>query len=272
MPKIKDNKKKDLNNASEKTSIKNEASKSRDLIVKVENIHKTFEDGLEILKGVDFEVYKGEVVVLLGASGSGKSTMLRCINKLEEPTEGKVYFEGIDINDNSIDINDVRSKIGMVFQDYNLFPHLTVLKNVMIGQQKVLGVRETIAKTTAMDLLKNVNMSDKAHSFPHELSGGQQQRVAIARSLAMDPHLMLFDEPTSALDPELVGGVLNEMKKLAFRGMTMIVVTHEMDFAKSVADRVIFMDKGIVIEEGRPEVIFEDPKNPRTKEFLGHMK
>lgn len=240
-------------------------------IVKIENLYKNYGSN-EVLKGIDFEVYKGQVVVLLGSSGSGKSTLLRCVNMLERPSSGKVFFEGEDITQDSTDINLVRQKIGMVFQDFNLFPHLTVKKNILLAQQKVLKQDNDVAVQTTMDLLKRISLEDKADCYPDELSGGQQQRVAIARAVALDPHLMLFDEPTSALDPELVLDVLDVMKELAFNGMTMIVVTHEMDFAKNVADRVIFMDEGKILEEGTPDKIFENPKNERTKTFLGYIK
>jgi polar amino acid transport system ATP-binding protein len=211
------------------------------------------------------------VVVILGPSGSGKSTMLRCINRLEDPTGGKIFFEDAEITHGETDINKVREHIGMVFQQFNLFPHLTAKGNVMLAQQRVLGRSKAEADRIAIEQLEKVGLGDKVDYYPAQLSGGQQQRVAIARALAMDPHVMLFDEATSALDPELVRGVLDVMKALAKGGMTMIVVTHEMGFARDVADRVVFMDEGIVHEQGTPEEVFDHPKSERTKDFLGHI-
>ena len=239
-------------------------------MLKVNNLHKKF-GSLEVLKGVNAQIKKGEVVVVIGPSGSGKSTFLRCLNLLEEPSEGEIIFEDIKINDKKTDINKVREKMGMVFQQFNLFPHLTVLDNITITPEKVLKKSKAAAEETAYKLLKKIGLEDKAASYPGELSGGQKQRIAIARALAMEPDVMLFDEPTSALDPEMVGEVLNVMKELAAEGMTMIVVTHEMGFAKEVGDRVIFMDGGNIIEEGTPEEIFESPKNERTKSFLSKV-
>jgi len=239
-------------------------------IVRIQDLHKSF-GSLEVLKGVDLEVNKGEVVVILGPSGSGKSTMLRCINRLEEATSGKIFFEDEEITDAKTNINSIRERIGMVFQSFNLFPHLTAKGNVMLAQQKVLKRSKAEAEKAAMSNLDAVGLGDKVDYFPAQLSGGQQQRVAIARALAMDPHVMLFDEATSALDPELVRGVLDVMKQLAKGGMTMIVVTHEMGFARDVADRVVFMDEGIVHEQGTPEEVFDHPKSERTKDFLGHI-
>jgi polar amino acid transport system ATP-binding protein len=239
-------------------------------IVRIQNLKKSFGD-LEVLKGVDLEVTKGEVVVILGPSGSGKSTMLRCINKLEEATDGHIFFEDTEITNPATDINQVREHIGMVFQQFNLFPHLTVRGNVMLAQQRVLRRSKADADANAVRQLDKVGLGDKIDMFPAQLSGGQQQRVAIARALAMDPHVMLFDEATSALDPELVRGVLDVMKELAKGGMTMIVVTHEMGFARDVADRVVFMDEGVVHEQGTPEEVFDNPKSERTKDFLGHI-
>jgi len=239
-------------------------------IVRIENLHKSF-GSLEVLKGVDLEVDKGQVVVILGPSGSGKSTLLRCINRLEDPTGGKIFFEDIEITDPKTNINKVREHIGMVFQSFNLFPHLTARGNVMLAQQKVLGRSKADAARLAAVQMDKVGLGDKVDYFPAQLSGGQQQRVAIARALAMDPHVMLFDEATSALDPELVRGVLDVMKALAKGGMTMIVVTHEMGFARDVADRVVFMDEGVVHEQGTPEEVFDHPKSERTKDFLGHI-
>ncbi len=239
-------------------------------IVRIQDLHKSF-GSLEVLKGVDLEVNKGEVVVILGPSGSGKSTMLRCINRLEEATGGKIFFEDEEITDSKTNINGIREKIGMVFQSFNLFPHLTAKGNVMLAQQKVLKRSKAEAEKAALENLDAVGLGDKVDYFPAQLSGGQQQRVAIARALAMDPHVMLVDEATSALDPELVRGVLDVMKQLAKGGMTMIVVTHEMGFARDVADRVVFMDEGIVHEQGTPEEVFDHPKSERTKDFLGHI-
>ena len=239
-------------------------------IVRIQKLKKSF-GTLEVLKGVDLEVRKGEVVVILGPSGSGKSTMLRCINRLEDATEGKIFFEDTEITAADTNINTVREHIGMVFQQFNLFPHLTALDNVMLAQQRVLKRSRAEAEANAMKQLNNVGLGDKVDYFPAQLSGGQQQRVAIARALAMDPHVMLFDEATSALDPELVRGVLDVMKGLAKGGMTMIVVTHEMGFARDVADRVVFMDEGVVHEQGTPEEVFDHPKSDRTKDFLGHI-
>ena len=239
-------------------------------IVRIQDLHKSF-GSLEVLKGVDLEVNKGQVVVILGPSGSGKSTMLRCINRLEVSTSGHIWFEDQEITDPKTNINGIREMIGMVFQSFNLFPHLTAMGNVMLAQQKVLKRSKAEAEKTAMENLDLVGLGDKIDYFPAQLSGGQQQRVAIARALAMDPHVMLFDEATSALDPELVRGVLDVMKSLAKAGMTMIVVTHEMGFARDVADRVVFMDEGVVHEQGTPEEVFDNPQSERTKDFLGHI-
>jgi polar amino acid transport system ATP-binding protein len=239
-------------------------------IVRIENLQKCF-GSLEVLKGVDLEVQKGEVVVILGPSGSGKSTMLRCINRLEVPSGGKIFFEDVEITDAGTDINKLREHIGMVFQQFNLFPHLTAKGNVMLAQQRVLKRTKAESERLAIEQLNKVGLGDKIDHFPAQLSGGQQQRVAIARALAMDPHVMLFDEATSALDPELVRGVLDVMKDLAKGGMTMIVVTHEMGFARDVADRVVFMDEGVVHEQGTPEEVFDHPTSERTKDFLGHI-
>ena len=239
-------------------------------IVRIEGLHKSF-GKLEVLKGVDLKVTKGEVVVVLGPSGSGKSTMLRCINKLEQPTDGKIFLEDIEITDPKTNINEVREQIGMVFQSFNLFPHLTAKGNVMLAQRKVLKRDKAEATKIAEQQLRRVGLSDKMDNFPAQLSGGQQQRVAIARALAMDPHVMLFDEVTSALDPELVRGVLDVMKELAAAGMTMLVVTHEMGFARDVVSRVVFMDEGVICEEGTAEEVFDHPKSERTKDFLGHI-
>ncbi|MGG5343163.1 amino acid ABC transporter ATP-binding protein [Enterococcus sp. AZ192] len=236
-------------------------------MINIKNLHKTFGKN-EVLKGIDLDVKAGEVVVIIGPSGSGKSTFLRCLNLLEQPTAGVIEFEGKNLLDKDTDIDALRQKMGMVFQNFNLFPHKTVLDNLTISPIKVKKESPTAAKEKALALLEQVGLKDKSSSYPSSLSGGQQQRVAIARALAMNPDVMLFDEPTSALDPEMVGEVLSVMKALAVEGMTMVVVTHEMGFAREVADRVIFMDAGIVQEEGTPEEIFGQPKNPRTQDFL----
>jgi len=246
-------------------------TQGRENMVCIEGLHKSFDD-LEVLKGVDLEVSKGEVVVILGPSGSGKSTLLRCVNRLEDATAGKIFIEGVEVTSHKTDINKVREKVGMVFQSFNLFPHLTALSNVMLAQRKVLNRSRHEAERIAREQLDRVGLSDKDDAFPIQLSGGQQQRVAIARALAMDPHVMLFDEVTSALDPELVREVLEVMKSLAKAGMTMMVVTHEMGFARDVADRAIFMDEGIIMEQGTPEEVFDNPQNERTKDFLGHIR
>jgi polar amino acid transport system ATP-binding protein len=246
-------------------------TQGRETMVCIEGLHKSF-DELEVLKGVDLEVSRGEVVVILGPSGSGKSTLLRCVNRLEESTAGRIFIEGVEVTSHKTDINKVREKVGMVFQSFNLFPHLTALGNVMLAQRKVLNRSKHEAERIAREQLDRVGLSDKDDAFPIQLSGGQQQRVAIARALAMDPHVMLFDEVTSALDPELVREVLEVMKSLAKAGMTMMVVTHEMGFARDVADRAIFMDEGIIIEQGTPDEVFDNPQNERTQDFLGHIR
>ncbi len=239
-------------------------------MIRVSNLHKSFGKN-DVLKGIDEHIKKGEVVVVIGPSGSGKSTFLRCLNLLEEPTSGKIIFEDNDITDKKVDINKIREKMGMVFQQFNLFPHKTVLENLTIAPIKVKGISKAQAEKKAMELLDRVGLSNKAKSYPSSLSGGQKQRIAIARALAMEPDVMLFDEPTSALDPEMVGEVLNVMKDLAKEGMTMVVVTHEMGFAKEVGDRIIFMDNGNIVEQGTPEEIFSNPKNPRTIDFLSKV-
>jgi polar amino acid transport system ATP-binding protein len=238
--------------------------------IEIHGLHKAFGE-LEVLKGIDFRVSSGEVVCVIGPSGSGKSTLLRCINLLEEPTAGQIFVEGIEVTDPDVDIDAVRRRIGMVFQQFNLFPHLTVTENLTIAQRRVLGRGKEEARRVAAENLRRVGLSDKAEAYPAQLSGGQQQRVAIARALAMDPHLMLFDEPTSALDPELVGDVLGVMRRLAQEGMTMMVVTHEMSFAREVADRVAFMDGGVIVEEGAPEQVVGDPRHERTRTFLARL-
>ncbi|MBR6558764.1 MAG: amino acid ABC transporter ATP-binding protein [Clostridia bacterium] len=237
-------------------------------IIKVENLHKCFKGTIHALGGVDLEIARGEVVVIIGPSGSGKSTLLRSLNLLEEPTDGHIYFEGVDIMNPKTDINKMRQKMGMVFQQFNLFPHMTVLKNMTIAPTKLLKKSKEEAEKKALELLDTVGLADRAGAYPSQLSGGQKQRVAIVRALCMEPDVMLFDEPTSALDPEMVGEVLEVMKKLAADGMTMAVVTHEMGFAREVADRIIFMSDGVIVEEGTPVEIFESPKNERTKAFL----
>ena len=238
--------------------------------VRVRNLYKSF-GSLEVLKDINLTVEEGEVVVLIGPSGSGKSTLLRCLNRLEESTSGEIVVDGNEISDKSINISKVRENIGMVFQQFNLFPHLTVKKNIMMAPVDRKKMTKAEAESRAMELLERVGLSDKADSYPHQLSGGQQQRIAIARALAMNPDIMLFDEPTSALDPEMVGEVLAIMKKLAEDGMTMVVVTHEMGFARDVADRVLFMSDGSIIEEGTPAEIFTNPKEARTRDFLNSV-
>ncbi len=233
----------------------------------VHNLKKSFHH-LDVLKGIDLTVNEGEVVCIIGPSGGGKSTFLRCLNRLEETTEGQIFVDGYEITDKKININKVRQNIGMVFQSFNLFAHLTVKKNIMLAPVDLKIMSKADAEKRAMELLNRVGLADKANAYPHQLSGGQQQRVAIARALAMNPDVMLFDEPTSALDPEMVGEVLTVMRELAADGMTMVVVTHEMGFARDVADRVILMADGVIAEEGTPEQIFENPQVKRTQDFL----
>ncbi|MDT2825351.1 amino acid ABC transporter ATP-binding protein [Vagococcus lutrae] len=239
-------------------------------MINIKNLHKYFGNN-EVLKGIDATIESGEVVVIIGPSGSGKSTFLRCLNLLETPTKGQILFKNQDLTDKQTDINQVRQKIGMVFQNFNLFPHKTVMENITLSPIEVKQVEPEVAKQQALELLTLVGLADKADSYPNSLSGGQKQRVAIARALAMEPEVMLFDEPTSALDPEMVGEVLNVMKSLAKSGMTMAIVTHEMGFAKEVADRVIFMDEGVIQEQGTPQAIFETPQNSRTQSFLSKV-
>ena len=239
-------------------------------LIKVENLSKSF-GKVQVLKGITTEIHRGEVVVIIGPSGSGKSTFLRTLNLLEEPTGGKIYFEDVDITDPKININKHRQKMGMVFQQFNLFPHMTVLKNMTLAPMKLLKLSKADAEKRATELLDRVGLADRANAYPGQLSGGQKQRVAIVRALCMQPDVMLFDEPTSALDPEMVGEVLGVMKKLAEDGMTMAVVTHEMGFAREVADRVLFIDEGIIMEEGTPEEIFGNPQSPRLKDFLSKV-
>lgn len=239
-------------------------------MIEVRGLKKSFHN-LEVLKGIDFDVKKSEVLCLIGPSGSGKSTLLRCLNKLEEANGGSIKINGEEICNSKVNINKLREKLGMVFQSFNLFPHLNVLSNITFAPLELRLMNKEQAEKKARELLKKVGLEDKALVYPEKLSGGQKQRVAIARALAMEPEIMLFDEPTSALDPEMVGEVLQVMKDLAKEGMTMVVVTHEMGFAREVADRVIFMDGGVIVEEGRPEQLFSDTQNPRTKDFLGKV-
>ena len=239
-------------------------------MIVVKNLHKNFE-GLEVLKGVDLEVEKGERVVFIGPSGSGKSTFLRCLNMLEVPTSGEILFDGVSMTDPATDIDKMRQRMGMVFQHFNLFPNMTILKNLTLAPIRTKHLSKAQAEEKAMELLKRVGLADKANGYPAQLSGGQKQRVAIVRALCMDPEVMLFDEPTSALDPEMVGEVLDVMRELANSGMTMVCVTHEMGFAREVADRVLFLDGGKILEEGPPAQIFGDPQHPRTREFLNKV-
>ena len=239
-------------------------------LIETVDLKKNFND-LEVLKGISEKIYKGEVVCIIGPSGGGKSTFLRCLNMLEEPTSGEVYFEGEKLDPKSTNIDLHRQKIGMVFQQFNVFPHLTVMENITLAPTLEKKVPLEAAKENAMRLLKQVGLEDKANEYPRKLSGGQKQRLAIVRAMAMEPDVMLFDEPTSALDPEMVKGVLEVIRKLTDSGMTCVIVTHEMGFAREVADRVLFIDEGIVMEEGTPEELFNNPKNPRTKEFLSQV-
>jgi len=239
-------------------------------VIEVVNLHKYFGQ-LQVLTGVNTKIEKQEVVCVIGASGSGKSTFLRCLNLLEEPTAGEIYIDGIAVMEHRKDINQLRQKVGMVFQQFNLFPHMTVMENITLAPIKLKKMARSEAEKRAIELLDKVGLPDKNNEYPNRLSGGQKQRVAIARALAMDPEIMLFDEPTSALDPEMVGEVLNVMKQLAHEGMTMVVVTHEMGFAREVGDRIMFMDEGIIFEEGPPQQLFKNPQKQRTKEFLGKV-
>jgi polar amino acid transport system ATP-binding protein len=238
--------------------------------IEILGLHKYFGE-LEVLKGIDLTVKTGQVVCVIGPSGSGKSTLLRCVNRLEEPTSGEIRVEGIDILDPEIDLDKVRARIGMVFQSFNLFPHLTVLSNLTISQRRVLGRKKDEAEQIARDNLERVGLLDKINAYPAHLSGGQQQRAAIARSLSMNPDMMLFDEPTSALDPELVGDVLDVMRNLADSGMTMMVVTHEMGFAREVGDELVFMDEGVIVEAGNPRDVLANPRHERTRSFLSKV-
>lgn len=236
-------------------------------VIKLRNIHKWFGD-LHVLKGIDLDVHEGEVLVIIGPSGCGKSTLLRCINLLEKPDEGEVIFEGQNILDKGVKINNVRTRLGIVFQSYNLFPHMTVLENVILGPRESLGLSQEEARVISTQQLRHVGLEEKDSSYPIQLSGGQQQRVAIARALAMGPKAILLDEITSALDPETIGEVLAVMKDLASEGKTMVVVSHEMGFSKEVADRVIFIDEGVIVEEGPPQQIFDNPQHERTRDFI----
>lgn len=242
----------------------------KEIVIQTIDLKKEF-DGVEVLKGISVSIRKQEVVCIIGPSGSGKSTFLRCLNLLEVPTSGSVLIGGQEITSSRCNIDLIRTNMGMVFQNFNLFPHKTVLENISLAPQRVKKVEKSEAEKLAMDLLGKVGLTDKASSYPNELSGGQKQRVAIARALAMQPKVMLFDEPTSALDPEMIGEVLDVMKTLAFEGMTMIVVTHEMGFAKEVSDRVLFIDEGLILEDNKPDIIFKNPENPRTKSFLSKV-
>ncbi len=242
----------------------------KNAVITVKGLEKAFGEN-QVLKGIDIEIDKGEVIVVIGASGSGKSTFLRCLNCLEDPTGGSILFDGVNIADVSVDINVHRQKMGMVFQQFNLFPHMTVLRNMTIAPIKLLKMSRENADKKALELLDRVGLKDRANNYPNQLSGGQKQRVAIVRALCMDPEVMLFDEPTSALDPEMVGEVLDVMKKLAAAGMTMVIVTHEMGFAREVADRVIFIDEGVIAEEGPPAEFFAHPKSPRLQDFLSKV-
>ena len=245
-------------------------TEKKDAVIRVENLEKHFGDN-KVLRGITTEIDRGEVVVIIGASGSGKSTFLRCLNCLEDPTGGSIYFDGVDIADVSVDINIHRQKMGMVFQQFNLFPHKTVLENMTLAPTKLKGMSKEEADALAMKLLDRVGLADRADSYPSQLSGGQQQRVAIVRALAMEPDVMLFDEPTSALDPEMVGEVLDVMESLADEGMTMVIVTHEMGFAREVADRVLFVADGIIEEEAAPAILFDSPKSEKLQNFLSKV-
>ena len=240
-------------------------------LISVRGLEKSFGKDIQVLKGIDIDIFKGDVVVVLGPSGSGKSTFLRCLNRLEEPTGGHIFFEGTDITDPQVNINVHRQKMGMVFQQFNLFPHKTVIDNLTMAPVKLLGKSKDEAKKDAMDLLERVGLAEKANTYPNQLSGGQKQRIAIVRALAMNPDVLLFDEPTSALDPEMVGEVLDVMKELAKAGMTMVVVTHEIGFAKEVATDVVFIDDGVIKEKNNPQEFFNNPQDDRLKEFLSKV-
>lgn len=239
-------------------------------MIKIENLYKSFND-LNVLKGISTEVNKGDIIAIIGPSGSGKSTFLRCINRLEEPTSGNIYIDGKNIMSEEVDINKIRQNVGMVFQHFNLFPHKTVLENLTLAPMKLKNMSAKEAEEKAYFLLEKVGLKDKAMVYPNQLSGGQKQRIAIARALAMNPEVILFDEPTSALDPEMIKEVLDVMRALAKEGMTMLIVTHELGFAKNVANRIFFMDHGIILEDSKPEELFNNPKHARTKEFLNKV-
>ena len=243
---------------------------NKEIVISTRNLKKDFEN-LNVLRGIDVDIHKGDVVCVIGASGSGKSTFLRCLNLLEKPTGGSILFDGIDLTAAKVDLNLHRQKMGMVFQQFNLFPHLTILQNLTLAPMMLKKIPREEAEKKALALLARVGLDDRAESYPNQLSGGQKQRVAIVRALCMEPEVMLFDEPTSALDPEMVGEVLDVMKELAKEGMTMVVVTHEMGFAREVADRILFIDQGIILEEGSPEQFFGNPQMDRTKEFLSKV-
>ena len=245
-------------------------NEKREPLIQVQNLGKSF-GNIEVLKDITVDIYKGDVVFVVGPSGSGKSTFLRCLNRLEEPTKGHIYFEGTDITDPKTDIDKHRQKMGMVFQQFNLFPHMDIMKNLTLAPMKLQGKSQQEAEAEAMRLLERVGLADRAHAYPSQLSGGQKQRIAIVRALCMKPDVMLFDEPTSALDPEMVGEVLNVMRDLAAEKMTMVVVTHEMGFAREVSTRVMFMDGGYFMEEAAPEEFFSNPKNERLKSFLSKV-
>lgn len=239
-------------------------------MIKIEKLYKNY-DKLEVLKGIDAQVNKGDIIAIIGPSGSGKSTFLRCINKLEEPTSGHIYIKNQDIMSDNTDINLIRQKVGMVFQHFNLFPHKTVMENLTLAPMKLKNLSQEEAEKKALILLEKVGLKDKASAYPNQLSGGQKQRIAIARALAMEPEVMLFDEPTSALDPEMIKEVLDVMRELAQEGMTMLIVTHEMGFAKNVANRIFFMDRGTILEDTTPTELFSNPKHERTQEFLNKV-
>jgi glutamine transport system ATP-binding protein len=247
-----------------------ESQQEGESMIKVQGLYKSFGD-LKVLKGIDYEVKEKEVICVIGPSGSGKSTFLRCINLLEEITSGAVFIDGVKVNDLKTDINEIRTEVGMVFQQFNLFPHMRVLENITLAPKQIRKMSVEDAEKLGYQLLEKVGLSDKANAYPEQLSGGQQQRVAIARALAMKPKIMLFDEPTSALDPEMVKEVLDVMKQLALEGMTMVVVTHEMGFAREMGDRVLFLDQGLLVEEGKPNQLFNHPKHERTKAFLSKV-
>jgi glutamine transport system ATP-binding protein len=247
-----------------------ESQQEGESMIKVQGLYKSFGD-LKVLKGIDYEVKEKEVICVIGPSGSGKSTFLRCINLLEEITSGEVLIDGVKVNDPKTDINEIRTEVGMVFQQFNLFPHMRVLENITLAPKQIRKMSVEDAEKLGYQLLEKVGLSDKANAYPEQLSGGQQQRVAIARAMAMKPKIMLFDEPTSALDPEMVKEVLDVMKQLALEGMTMVVVTHEMGFAREMGDRVLFLDQGLLVEEGKPDQLFNHPKHERTKAFLSKV-